>query len=142
MKRYGVIIAVVIVVILITAVIIWEQWSSKQEKSLQQVLRVNPNTVTHLGIYEYGVITDDKQITDLLAHLNQYHYKKKAEDSLDYPRENNEHIWFSLQDDKGNIDILFVYDTEVMVSSKAYTVVDGPIDMDFLLKYKNLWPDD
>lgn len=138
MKRYVVTAAVAIVVIVIVVVVIWEQWSLKQDKDLQQVLNVNHNEITRLEVRDYGVITDDKQITDFIDYLDQYQWRKKREDSIDLPRHEKDTIWVVLRDDQGRLDILHIFDTEAMISLKAYTVIDGPIDMEFLLEYKNL----
>lgn len=84
---------------------------------------------------ETWVVDEVEEIETFLSFLQNYHVRKLTPEEIN-PHDDVNHFSISLQDDNGSvISIMISEDLIIRNSSLYYEVVDGPLDIDWLVQF-------
>lgn len=81
------------------------------------------------------VVDEVEEIETFLSFLQNYHVRKLKPEEIN-PLDDVNHFSISLQDENGStISIMISEDLIIRNSSLSYEIVDGPLDVDWLVQF-------
>lgn len=132
--------------IIIALLIFGYNFNKYMEKDLKEILGINPNKITTITMTDpdsesesLGSTTNKEKIEEFINYLSKFKYKRKSEDAINiqklYPSRDGikTSTIFIYEDEK--VAFIIPCGKEAMINNKAFKVIDGEIDFDFIIKF-------